>query len=250
MRPRLIDPYVIRALRVADGMIGHHFPNEQRTMRFIRGIKLLSFSVLASTVSSQLLLPALFKGRTPARISQDQEPIMNVPNVVLPPSDNHGDSGQDPENPVIISDVIGKERSINIFSGLTRDIESISKRLDNGSQNTTVLAPLNSALMDLPRKPWEDPDDYKVLGENAYEGQKGEDRAHQNLRRFVEAHVLPVSPWKEHEKVETLAGGKIWFENKGGKKTIQPGDIEVSSISNSVANGEVWMLKGVLNYSR
>lgn len=29
---------------------------------------------------------------------------------------------------------------------------------------------------------------------------------------------------------------------------IQPGSIEVQSVAEEVANGEVWILKGVLNY--
>ena len=29
---------------------------------------------------------------------------------------------------------------------------------------------------------------------------------------------------------------------------IQPGNIEVSSIVSRVANGEVWVIKGVMNY--
>ncbi len=29
---------------------------------------------------------------------------------------------------------------------------------------------------------------------------------------------------------------------------VQPGNIEVSSIANEVSNGEVWVLKGYLNY--
>lgn len=29
---------------------------------------------------------------------------------------------------------------------------------------------------------------------------------------------------------------------------IQPGDIEVSSVASKVANGEVWIVKGVVNY--
>jgi len=29
---------------------------------------------------------------------------------------------------------------------------------------------------------------------------------------------------------------------------IQPGDIEVSSVASKVANGEVWIIKGVVNY--
>lgn len=119
---------------------------------------------------------------------------------------------------VTISDVLGRERNINIFAGFTRDIESVSRRLEAGSHNTTLLAPLNSAITRLPRKPWEDPQDYAALGQNAYDGQSGEDRAHRNLRRFVEAHVVPESPWAKGQKVQTLGGDTVWWEEKDGKK--------------------------------
>ncbi|KAI4734601.1 hypothetical protein E4T44_15281, partial [Aureobasidium sp. EXF-8845] len=132
---------------------------------------------------------------------------------------------------------------------------SVSRRLEAGSHNTTLLAPLNTAITRLPRKPWEDPQDYAALGQNAYDGQSGEDRAHRNLRRFVEAHVVPESPWAEGHKVQTLGGDTVWWEEKDGKKLaspilpIQPGGIEVSSIPNKVANGEVWVLEGARNYA-
>ena len=130
-----------------------------------------------------------------------------------------------PTGDVVISDVIGRDHIINIFAGFTRDIESISRRLDDKSQNSTVLAPLNSELKKLPHKPWEDPRDYGTLGQNAYDGEGGEDRAHKNLRRFVETHVVPVSPWAEGEKVETLGGKKIWWEKSDGKQTVSGPDV-------------------------
>ncbi len=40
------------------------------------------------------------------------------------------------------------------------------------------------------------------------------------MRRFVQAHVVPVSPWIEGEKVETLDGGAIWWESKDGVKMV------------------------------
>ena len=130
--------------------------------------------------------------------------------------------------------------------------------------NTTILAPINSAIMALPRKPWEDPKDYNNLGTNAYEGPHGEERAHKNIERFVEEHVVPASPWEEGQKLRTLAGGVVWWEKKDGvklvsqlhmvkagtdKSQIQPGDIEVASVASKVYNGEVWILKGVRNYA-
>ena len=145
---------------------------------------------------------------------------MNEPKTVLPPTDNNNQAS-DPDGEPMISDVIGKERIINIFAGFTRDIETISSRLDDNEQNTTVLAPLNSELMKLSHKPWENPRDYGAMGSAAYEGQDGEDRAHRNLRRFVEAHVVPVSPWKEGDKVETLGGSKVWWETSHGKQLVR-----------------------------
>ncbi|KAI4197926.1 MAG: hypothetical protein LQ350_005629 [Teloschistes chrysophthalmus] len=195
---------------------------------------------------------------------RQQDPIMNIPIPGF--GGGKQDSSADAGN-LIISDVIGKDRVINIFAGFTRDIDTISKRLDDVTKNTTVLAPLNSEIQKLPRKPWEDPKDYGSLGESAYDGSDGEDRAHRNLRRFVESHVIPTSPWKEGEKIKSLGGEELWWESKQGTRTvgprtwwwqyrhvanatqIQPGNIEVSSIADKVSNGEVWVLKGVVNYA-
>jgi paired amphipathic helix protein Sin3a len=146
---------------------------------------------------------------------------MNIP--FLPFTDNNRPSSSTAgdHNTVVLSDVIGKQRAINIFASFTRDVDSILRRLEDKAQNTTVLAPLNSQVEKLPRKPWEDPRDYETLGESAYEGDGGEDRANRNLKRFVEAHLLPVSPWREGEKVDSLGGGELWWEEKEGKKLVR-----------------------------
>ena len=188
-------------------------------MKTSASVLLLTVFLQASIATAQLLLPNFFRNSPAKAASRDtQNPIMNIPNILLPPSkDDEPSAGSDS---LSISDVIGKERTINIFAGFTRDIDTISKRFNDDKQNTTVLAPLNSALQKLPRKPWEDPEDYSALGEKAYEGQSGEDRAHSNLRRFSEAHIVPVSPWKEGEKVETLGGGKVWWESRDGDRIV------------------------------
>lgn len=223
-------------------------------MKFSASVILFTLSLQASTAACQLLvLPNLFRtGNSAAKPAshRGQSPIMNIPNLLFPPSNDKGKEGSSGGSADLsISDVIGKERVINIFAGFTRDIDTISKRLNANDQNTTVLAPLNSELQKLPRKPWEDPEDYNELGAKAYEGQSGEDRAQRNLRRFVEAHVVPVSPWKEGEKVNSIGGGELWWEEKDGKKMVQPGNVEVSSIASRVSNGEVWIIKGCLNYA-
>jgi hypothetical protein len=213
------------------------------------------------------LLTALFA--VPV-FSQEQRPMadQNLGPAMPPNQDSPSASAPSDGNTVILSDVLGNDRSINIFAGFTRDFATISQRFEDSSLNTTILAPVNSAIMRLPRKPWEDPEDYDRLGPNAYEGVPGEERAQKNLRRFVEAHVVPASPWKEGEKLKTLAGGEVWWESKDGIKVVriisilstcqrligfflqvQPGNIEVGSVASKVYNGEVWILKSVRNYA-
>ncbi|KAG8625116.1 hypothetical protein KVT40_006867 [Elsinoe batatas] len=150
----------------------------------------------------------------------------------------------------ILSDILGLSKAISIFASLTRDVSPVTARLSTHDLNTTLLAPMNSAITSLPRKPWEDPREYAAFGTEAYEGKDGEDRAARNLRRFVEAHVVPVSPWEEKVRVKTLEGGEVWWEEDGeGIRRIYPGGVEVGNVGSSVGNGAVWILKGVLNYA-
>nr|POF07862.1 fas1 domain-containing protein [Quercus suber] len=187
--------------------------------------------------------------------NQNQEPMdpnSAAPGIVLPPS---SDSSQTPSSPptnsdLRISDVLGTQKQINIFAGYTRDISTVSARLEDSSLNTTVLAPLNNAITSLPRKPWEDPEDYSAYGSVAYDGKDGEDRASRNFRRFTEAHVVTTSPWRESEKVQNMAGGELWWEYRNGVARLMPGDVEVERVVSRVANGEVWVLKNALNYVR
>ncbi|KAH8813197.1 hypothetical protein F5884DRAFT_751488 [Xylogone sp. PMI_703] len=200
------------------------------------------------------LIYSLLTANIAAAVIPDQRPILDSdlgPAVPAPPSNDMPSEHNSPADgtTVILSDVLGKDRSINIFAGFTRDIEEVTRRLEDSAQNTTILAPVNSAITGLPRKPWEDPREYAALGTDAYEGGDGQDRARANIKRFVEAHLVGVSPWEEGQKVKTLVGDEVWWEMKDGVKKIQPGDTEVMSVPSKVYNGEVWILKGVRNYA-
>ncbi|KZM18534.1 uncharacterized protein EKO05_0002347 [Ascochyta rabiei] len=166
----------------------------------------------------------------------------------LPLREHVTPSTDDMSSGIIISDVIGKTQNIAIFSSLIRDIDAVSGWLEDAAQNATVLAPDNTAMKNLKRKPWEDPEDYNKFGAEAYEGASGSDRAHSNMERFVKKHIVPESPWEEGKKTKTLAGDEVWWEFKDGQKTIQPDNIQVASIADKVANGEIWVLGGSLSY--
>lgn len=188
----------------------------------------LCVTLMVSMTSGRNLFPRTLEiPRNPSGFTRDNKreslrPILQShqsnPNLVMPPK-FPGNTGAGNDGSVTLSDMLSKTRAINIFASLTRDIKSVSDRLSNGSENTTVLAPSNSALQRLPRKPWENPDDYERFGqEQAYAGSQGKDRAAENLKRFVEAHVVPQSPWDQGEEVESLGGGKIrWEKGENGK---------------------------------
>ncbi|KAK2758719.1 hypothetical protein FQN54_003409 [Arachnomyces sp. PD_36] len=220
------------------------------------------FTSLACSLPAALqLLPDFLNGRArlPGFLDHPREYIDNhLQTTFHKPDDSSSDNmpgnqakthDYDPvSSPLKVADILDKTREVGIFASLARGIESVSERLNDKSKNTTVLAPLNSALQALPRKPWENPKDYEEFGQlEAYAGQDGENRAQKNLEKFVEAHVLPESPWDNEQTV--LGGRKLsWTEGEDGKRFIQPGNIEVDSIATRVSNGEVWILKGVINY--
>ncbi|KAH6638237.1 hypothetical protein C7974DRAFT_451534 [Boeremia exigua] len=165
----------------------------------------------------------------------EQSPLQNY---MMPPSD--ASSG------IIISDLIGRVEDIAIFNGLTHHIDAVSGRLDDAAQNATVLAPNNTVMKNMKTKPWKDPEDYNQFGAQAYEGTGGSDRAQSNLERFLNHHIIPESPWEEGKKVKTLAGNEVWWESKNGQKSIQPGNIEVTSIADKAANGEIWAPRALI----
>jgi hypothetical protein len=171
---------------------------------------LLSFCALFTITSSQLVVQ-----QYPAQ----PEPNHGQPNSqtpIMPESDPKLTMTQQ----VTLADLLGRNSQIQIFSGLARDVDSASRRFEDAGENSTVLAPENAVVTKLPRKPWEDTDDYHAFGADAYAGDEGKDRAQLNLKRFVEAHVVPRSPWAEGDKVETLAGSVIWYEKRDGELVV------------------------------
>ncbi|KAF4592163.1 FAS1 domain-containing protein precursor [Ophiocordyceps camponoti-floridani] len=168
-----------------------------------------------------------------------------------PPTDSAGpDAGPDAgPNPSAapLADLLNTNRSLTTFSSLTRQQAATSSLL--ASETLTVLAPLNSALDALPRKPWEDEADYDQFGSAAYDGDDGRCRAERNSSRFVDAHVVPVSPWPKETRVRSRAGRELWWEfgPDGSTRYLMPDRVQVDRVAARASNGELWILKGFLN---
>ncbi|KAG5949825.1 hypothetical protein E4U53_005728 [Claviceps sorghi] len=190
-------------------------------------------------------------------------PAATVPKIKLrnpsspstSPRDNHASQDKyapKPQTSVSLADTIGSHRSISSFSSFTRVNPATARLLDHLTARITVLAPLNSAIDRLPRKPWEaPPDEQHHAAQDLHEGLDGQDRARNNLDRFVRAHlVMGTAPWEEGARAETLAGGRqIWWEGRDdGVRVVCPDGIEVERVAARVANGELWIVKGVLDF--
>jgi hypothetical protein len=192
---------------------------------------LLLFNTLIALTTAQ---------QAPLRDAAPNHPPLNGHLPVMADDSASGkgvDTGSRPS--VAIADVLGSQRSITTFSSFSRIQPSTDRLLADLNANTTVLAPLNSAIEALPRKPWEDPREYDRLGPKAYSGDDGQERARQNLMKFVEAHLVAGSPWTEDDKAETVLGKKVWWVEKDGKKVVMPDEIEVERVASQVSNGEV-----------
>lgn len=51
---------------------------------------------------------------------------------------------------------------------------------------------------------------------------------------------MSTAPWEEGDKVKTLAGREIWWEDRGdGARVVCPDGIEVEMVAGRVANGEL-----------
>ncbi|KAF8469669.1 FAS1 domain-containing protein [Kalaharituber pfeilii] len=155
-----------------------------------------------------------------------------------------------------LSDVISIHREIGVFIDTLLSVDEAGSRLEDGAQNTTVLAPTNTVMRHLSRKPWQDPRDAEeadtqgVSQDDLYAGDAGEDRASQNLRRFVQAHLVEVSPWQKGKEnmAKTLGGKSVWWDEEGGVRKIYPDGIEVEEVKDERSNGQIWVIKGVMNY--
>lgn len=209
--------------------------------RFTQSVPLLPLFLLLL-----VLLPPACTDAAP----RQQRLALHPPTAHTPKVDGMAETimADKPSGSPLLGDIIPLDKQISIFSGLTRSVESISQMLADRAHNMTVLAPSNAAVAALPRKPWEDPEDQD---EELYRGQEGEDRATRNLRRFVEAHCVQASPWPRGVKARTVEGVELWWEAAAegdGKRTIMPQGVEVLQVKDDVANGQLWIIDGVVNY--
>ena len=177
-----------------------------------------------------LLCTALLAAAAAAH--QQQQPLAKQHTLLhRPPMAASSDA---PTGSPLLADILPLDRQISIFAGFARGVESVSALLADRAENTTVLAPSNVALSRLPRKPWEDPDD---AADAAAAGRAVAD--------------LYAGAQGEREKIKTLEGVEVWWERRAdGATWIMPADVKVVQVKTEVANGQLWIIDGIVNYDR
>lgn len=219
---------------------------------------LASTLALALTASSQLVVPYIdvsALSELSQTLPQDTAQRISARRPASDPDLDATSGFMDPttaSTQQTISDHLGALKSINIFSSLTRDVHTVNTRLESSGSTgagTTLLCPLNTAMTALGRKPWQaDPSRSDTDGHGVANALSGH-QADENLRRFVEAHVVVASPWREADRVRTMAGDEVWWVGGGSdgeKRVIMPAGVEVESVQKRAGNGEIWVVRGVL----
>ncbi|KAL7414002.1 hypothetical protein BDY24DRAFT_387175 [Mrakia frigida] len=151
-----------------------------------------------------------------------------------------------------LADVLTTTRKLSIWYDYARDVEKVTERLSSSIQQTTLLVPLNSAILSLPRKPHESvpttpslPDSLSILQQDALTAN--------NVNRFISAHVVPEtidlsSSSSELTFSTLLADHKLTFTpGDDGKWTVGNGLNVVEVLEAS--NGKVLILDGVVEFA-
>jgi len=126
-------------------------------------------------------------------------------------------------SPATLAERLPTYKRIQIFCSLIQDVDQAWRRLSDERKHTIVLAPLNSAMRDLPEKPWKQAGEIEALGAQAYSGEEGTLRAQSNLKAWVESHLLEASEWKEGSKVKSIAekdSKEVWWEQTDSGKIV------------------------------
>lgn len=195
-------------------------------MLFLNSLRFVSLTYLSATVLGLRIQETIREVK-----STDQQTILNQAMFASSP----------PGEP-LLADIFGSLRQCTIIGDYVRSLGAVSDRLVDSSKRTLILAPVNSAIMSLPQKPWKDGP------ENAQDPKvdvlRNDDRASKNIEAFVSRHIVPEYPISEGQSVKNLAGQSITVEMKDGEKYVN-GEYKVLNEKNA-RNGAIWVISGVV----
>lgn len=149
-------------------------------------------------------------------------------------SRDHGvNVGGDVTTRPTVADMLTTERTASLWWSYARDSVEIAKRLESKLKSSTVLVPVDKAILALEKKPHQSP------------GQTPEDAA----LKFISAHIIDGTP-REGTLPTLLPNFSVEFvkdESAKGGWRVRPGDVEVLAEKDGV-NGRVMYLAEVLPF--
>ncbi|RSH83851.1 hypothetical protein EHS25_005466 [Saitozyma podzolica] len=135
-----------------------------------------------------------------------------------------------------LADTLTVERRGRVWWDYARDVSSVTTRLTHAGR-TTLLVPVDSAVMKMARKPHQ----------NADGSTPNDETVQKNVAQWLAAHIVPsdvelptsgpVKTLAEGVEVEIVQDGEGWL--------VKPGDIKVLGIKDA-SNGRILYLDGVL----
>ncbi|OWZ78595.1 hypothetical protein C365_03396 [Cryptococcus neoformans Bt85] len=132
-----------------------------------------------------------------------------------------------------VADMLTTEPTASLWWSYARDSVEIAKRLESKLKSSTVLVPIDKAILALEKKPHQSP------------GETPEDAAF----KFISAHIIDGTP-REGTLPTLLPNFSVEFVKDGSAKggwRIRPGDVEVLAEKDGV-NGRVMYLAEVLPF--
>ncbi|KIR51260.1 hypothetical protein I315_06303 [Cryptococcus gattii Ru294] len=149
-------------------------------------------------------------------------------------SRGHGEiDGEDATTGPTVADLLTTERTASLWWSYARDSVEIARRLESKLKSSTVLVPVDKAILALERKPHQSP------------GETPEDAAF----KFISAHIIDGTP-REGTLPTLLPNFSVELvkdESAKGGWRVRPGDVEVLAEKDG-ANGRVMYLAEVLPF--
>lgn len=148
-----------------------------------------------------------------------------------------------------VADLLTSSARASIFYDYVRSFPSLQQRILSPGA-TTVLCPLNAAIMNLHRKPHEGPAPVGTVSDlhTVQEREDNEEVNRKYLRAFIELHMLDaVVPVESDAPFATLRDGRsAHFSGPTDARVLMPGSIKVVGTVEA-GNGQIVWLDGALS---
>ncbi|CCC69515.1 hypothetical protein NCAS_0C05250 [Naumovozyma castellii] len=141
--------------------------------------------------------------KTDMRSPMGKRDAKKLPLDLLDFFSNHGGKTSKKEkrafmmNPVSLDSQLPLLKEIEIFSSYLRNDVDTYDKLRDPNENLIILAPTNSAIIELSLKPWEFPNDIDALESKGASEMELDNAIDANINKFVRSHIVSYDDNKD-----------------------------------------------------